>query len=66
MQPTIIKTDKGIRGITPREGLRLQGFPESFVFPEEFSDRDKMHQIGNSVTVPVINAIANNIRIHTS
>jgi DNA (cytosine-5)-methyltransferase 1 len=57
MQPTLVYTDKGIRGITPREGLRLQGFPESFEFPEEFKDKDKFHQIGNSVSVPVIKAL---------
>jgi DNA (cytosine-5)-methyltransferase 1 len=57
MQPTLVYTDRGIRGITPREGLRLQGFPESFEFPEEFQDRDKFHQIGNSVSVPVIESI---------
>jgi DNA (cytosine-5)-methyltransferase 1 len=58
MQPTLIKQGKRVRGITPREGLRLQGFPESFKFPEEFKDRDKFHQIGNSVSVPVISKIA--------
>ena len=58
MQPTLIKQGNRIRGITPREGLRLQGFPESFEFPEEFTDRDKFHQIGNSVSVPVISKIA--------
>ena len=58
MQPTLVKVEDGVRGITPREGLRLQGFPAEFVFPEEFNDRDKMHQIGNSVSVPVIKAIA--------
>ena len=58
MQPTLIKVPDGIRGITPREGLRLQGFPDTFKFPEEFKDRDKWHQIGNSVSVPVINQIA--------
>jgi DNA (cytosine-5)-methyltransferase 1 len=62
MQPTLVKVSDGIRGLTPREGLRLQGFPDSFEFPEEFSDRDKMHQIGNSVSVPVINQIAQKIR----
>ena len=58
MQPTLIKQGSRIRGITPQEGLRLQGFPESFQFPEEFKDRDKWHQIGNSVSVPVISKIA--------
>jgi DNA (cytosine-5)-methyltransferase 1 len=58
MQPTLIKQGNRIRGITPTEGLRLQGFPEEFRFPEEFTDRDKWHQIGNSVSVPVISKIA--------
>ena len=58
MQPTLIKQGSRIRGITPQEGLRLQGFPDSFKFPEEFKDRDKWHQIGNSVSVPVISKIA--------
>jgi len=65
MQPVLIKTSRGIRTITPREGFRLQGFPESFVLPD-LSDRKLFHQIGNSVTVPVINAIANNIRVCTT
>ena len=58
MQPTLVKVADGIRGITPREGLRLQGFPDTFEFPEEFTDRDKWHQIGNSVSVPVIAQLA--------
>ena len=62
MQPTLVKVSDGIRGITPREGLRLQGFPEEFMFPEEFSDKDKWHQIGNSVSVPVIHQIAQKMR----
>ena len=61
MQPTLIYTDKGIRGITPREGFRLQGFPDTFNIPDTLSDKDLFHQIGNSVTVPVISAIANQI-----
>ena len=58
MQPTLIKQGQRIRGITPQEGLRLQGFPESFEFPKEFKDKDKWHQIGNSVSVPVIHKIS--------
>ena len=58
MQPTLVKVEDGVRGITPREGLRLQGFPEEFEFPEEFTDKDKMHQIGNSVSVPVVQKVA--------
>ena len=64
MQPTLVRTRHGIRTITPREGFRLQGFPDTFKLPD-LSDRKLFHQIGNSVTVPVINAIARNIRICT-
>ena len=65
MQPVLIRTDKGIRTITPREGFRLQGFPDTHKLPN-LSDRKLFHQIGNSVTVPVINALATRIRVHTS
>ena len=61
MQPTLIKVKDGIRTITPREGFRLQGFPEEFKLPD-LSDRKLFHQIGNSVTVPVIKALADGIR----
>lgn len=59
----IIKDSKGIRKLTPRECARLQGFPESFQFPANQADMHLYKQIGNSVTVPVIKRIAENIRI---
>ncbi len=59
----IIRDAKGIRKLTPRECARLQGFPESFQFPGEQADMHLYKQIGNSVTVPVIKRIAENIRI---
>ena len=49
-----------VRRMTPREWARLQGFPDSFVFP--LADTPTYKQLGNSVTVPVIKAIAINIR----
>ena len=51
---------EGIRKMTPREWARLQGFPEEFVLP--LSDVHLYKQFGNSVTVSVIEAIANNIK----
>jgi DNA (cytosine-5)-methyltransferase 1 len=51
----------GIRKFTPRECARLQGFPDSFVFPSVFSNSVLYKQIGNSVSVPVIVAIASKI-----
>ena len=47
---------KNPRKITPREASRLQGFPEEFIIP--VSDTQAYKQFGNSVAVPVINAIA--------
>lgn len=50
----------GIRVMTPREWARLQGFPDSFVLP--LADTYLYKQFGNSVTVPVITAIAKEIK----
>ncbi|MFS0779576.1 DNA (cytosine-5-)-methyltransferase [Neobacillus sp. 3P2-tot-E-2] len=44
------------RKLTPRECARLQGFPEEFVIP--VSDTQAYKQFGNSVAVPVVEAIA--------
>jgi len=46
----------GIRRLTPRENLRLQGFPEDF--PIVVSDGAVRKQCGNSVTVSMIEAVA--------
>ena len=46
----------GVRRLTTREMLRLQGFPETFKLPLPYSQARKV--IGNAVTVPVIEAIA--------
>jgi DNA (cytosine-5)-methyltransferase 1 len=47
---------KNPRKLTPREAARLQGFPENFKLSE--SDSQAYKQFGNSVAVPVVNAIA--------
>ena len=49
-----------IRKMTPREWARLQGFDDSYIFP--CSDTVTYKQLGNSVTVPVIEAIAEKIK----
>lgn len=51
--------DKNPRKITPKEASRLQGFPEEFLIP--VSDTQAYKQFGNSVAVPVVYAIAENI-----
>jgi DNA (cytosine-5)-methyltransferase 1 len=47
------------RRLTPREAARLQGFPENFIIP--VSDTQAYRQFGNSVAVPVVHAVAEQI-----
>lgn len=56
----IVLDDYGIRKITPHECLALQGFPTSFKFPN-IPLNSAYKQCGNSVVVPVIRRIAENI-----
>ena len=49
-----------IRKMTPREWARLQGFPDTFKLT--LSDVHLYKQFGNSVTVPVIEAISKEIK----
>jgi len=51
-----------IRRMTPREWARLQGFPDNFKLV--VADTHLYKQFGNSVTVPVIEAIAEQIRVY--
>lgn len=52
--------NKNPRRLTPRECARLQGFPDSFVIP--VSDTQAYRQFGNSVTVPVVRAVASLVK----
>ena len=51
---------EGIRKMTPREWARLQGYDDSFQLP--IADVHLYKQLGNSVTVPVVKAIASRIK----
>jgi DNA (cytosine-5)-methyltransferase 1 len=51
------------RKITPREASRLQGFPDSYILPNDVSDMQLYKQFGNSVCVNVIKEIAKEIFI---
>lgn len=44
------------RRIGPKEGKRMQGFPDDFEFP--VSNSAAMKQLGNSVAIPAIQAVA--------
>lgn len=55
----VIKDAWGIRNLTPRECLRLQGFDENkFSFPESMSKTQQYRQIGNTVTVVLVESLA--------
>jgi DNA (cytosine-5)-methyltransferase 1 len=59
--------NQGIRVMTPKEWARLQGFKDyafvknakdSFSFPKTVSDAQQYKQLGNSVSIPVIEELA--------
>jgi len=55
----IPQVGKNPRRLTPRECARLMGFPETFKIVT--SDTRAYKQFGNSIVVPVVQAIANEI-----
>ncbi|MBW8382549.1 MAG: DNA cytosine methyltransferase [Youngiibacter sp.] len=57
----MIKTSEGrIRKLTPHECSNLQGLPKGYKLPT-ISDSHLYKQAGNSVVVPVVARIAQNI-----
>lgn len=60
---SIVRTDHGIRKMTPRECFNAQGFPPDFILPDDTADSRLYKQAGNSVCVPVIKRIAENMVI---
>jgi len=57
----LVVTDSGFRKLTPKECFNFQGFPENFKMPEKMANCHLYKQSGNSVSVPVIKRIAENI-----
>lgn len=58
----LIIDKKDIRKLTPRECARFQGYDENFILSDDLAPSHLYKQIGNSVTVPVIEAIAEEIK----
>ncbi|ACV27119.1 DNA cytosine methyltransferase [Kangiella koreensis] len=56
--PLILDDNGRIRKLTPKECSRIQGFPEDFKLPH-IANSHLYKQFGNSVTVPVIERLAN-------
>ena len=59
--PLLLTDDGEIRKLTPKETFNLQGYPEDFKLPEDTANGQLYKEAGNSVVVPVIYRIAENI-----
>lgn len=57
----LIRDEYGVRKLTPRECFNFQGFPETFVLPENLTNSALYKQAGNSVVMPVVRRIAEKI-----
>jgi len=53
---------KGLRKLTEYECLKLQGFPERFVFPNKVIRSRRYMQVGNSIAVPVAKMLAERVK----
>ncbi len=58
--------DNKIRKLSVRECLRAQGFPETFEFPKNMPVNQIYKMCGNSVSIPVIEKIFNQINLFIS
>tara|TARA_Y100000590_G_scaffold464604_1_gene634455 strand:+ start:1669 stop:2622 length:954 start_codon:yes stop_codon:yes gene_type:complete len=56
----LLKDEKGIRRLTPRECFNLQGFPSDYKLPD-ICDGGLYRLAGNAVSVPVVELIAEKI-----
>ena len=56
-----IVLDGSPRRLTPKECFNLQGFPEDFKLPNDISKTQLYRQAGNSVVVPLVRLIAEEI-----
>jgi len=54
--------ETGLRLLSKNECLRLQGFPTDFIIP--VSRTQMYRQLGNSVSVPVVKAVADQMKKH--
>lgn len=57
----IVLTKYGIRKLTPKECFMFQGYPDDFELPNDMAMSHLYKQAGNSVVVPVIYRLANEI-----
>ena len=59
----IVYTNMGIRKLTPRECFNLMGYDKDFILPDNVANTHLYKQAGNSVVIPVIERIAEEIMV---
>lgn len=57
----LILTKYGIRKLSPKECINFQGYPQEYQFPTSIANSAKYKQAGNSVVVPLITKVCQNI-----
>lgn len=57
----IIKDEKGIRKLTPRECFNFQGFPHNYKLPKNISDSGLYKLAGNAVSYSVVKRLSKQI-----
>ncbi|MDR2284322.1 MAG: DNA cytosine methyltransferase [Sphingobacterium sp.] len=57
----LVRDEFGIRKLTPRECFSFQGYPKDFVISPVLADSKLYMQAGNSVTMPLVQRIAEKI-----
>ncbi len=57
----LVLTDHGIRKLTPKECFQFQGYPDDYRLPDDVAQSHLFKQAGNSVVVPVIKRLAEEI-----
>ena len=55
MVKLVVPDGNGVRRLTLREGLRMFGYPEDYLF--DVREKDGFDLLGNTVVVPVIEAV---------
>ena len=62
-QVPLVVDDFGLRKLTLQECLNFQGFPKEYYFPNSITIDDAYKQVGNSVCIPVIKRILEEISL---
>jgi DNA (cytosine-5)-methyltransferase 1 len=57
----LILTKYGIRKFTPKECLNFMGYPATYAYPDSIAESAKYMQAGNSVVVPMMTRVAEEI-----